>query len=216
MSTQGGLKERYSRMAQKVEAQKLTDRVMMVMVLALAAPFVFFYWIDPYQSSALAKARLALSTETTRYNMVLAAEEEKARRQAEMARGATEIGKIDALVLEPRLAFQFIDSISHYAAKNGLKINFIKKTPHESYSKTYSPPADGSGQVDEEAKFSYRVLPIEIIFRSTAADMTAFFGMLEGFGRVNFLTKKITVTRTDDGECEVGLVLEILIELNLT
>jgi len=214
MSAADKLKPKYIESSNKIEALKFFDKLMLVLVVILLPPFLFFYFIYDSQAAVIKKSSSSLAIEKKRYDTLQTAEIEIQKCVKEMSAGAADLKKIDSLAMEPRLGFQFIDSISYYADKNGLNIKFSKKTHHESYVKSYA-PADEAGLIDESGRFNYKLLPIEIGFRSSAADMIAFFNMMDGFKKVNFLTRKISVVRTDDGNCEVNMILEILIELNL-
>ena len=207
------LKPKYIDSSNKIEALKSSDKLMLVLAVILLPPFLFYYFIYDSQAAVIKKARFALAVETRKFETLQNAAEAAEKCAKELSAGAADLKKIDSLAMEPRLGFQFIDSISYYADKNGLDVKFSKKTPHEIYIKSYA-PADEAGQVDETGRFSCKLLPIEIAFRSSAADMMAFFNMMDGFKKVNFLTRKISAVRTDDGNCEVNMILEILIELN--
>jgi hypothetical protein len=217
MSAVSKLKQSYTQYSNKIEAIKITDKIMIALVIILVPPFIFFYFIYPRQASQIKKNKISLEIVRSRYD-TLKNEAGRIERNAEEIKNAGErLKQIDALALEPGAGVQFINAISYNAVKNGLDIKFIKKTAKydQIYQKSYA-AFDEAGNIDESSRFNYKLLPVEITFRSSSADMIAFFNMLEGFKKVNYLTRRINAVRTDDGNCEVSVILELLIEVKFS
>ncbi len=217
MSLIATLKSKYAEVSNKIEAIKITDRVIIVLCVVLISPFIFFYFIYPQQASQIKKNKAALQMVRGRYETLKNEADRLEKNAEEIKNAAQQIKLIDALALEPGAGVQFINAISFNALKDGLDIKFIKKTAKydQIYEKSYA-AVDEAGNTDETSRFNYKLLPIEITFRSSAADMAAFFNMLEGFKKINYFTRRVNAVRTDDGNCEVSVILEILIEVKFS
>lgn len=211
------MKKQYHDAAMKVEAMKTTDRLLITLAAILVVPFVFFYFIYPGQNSSIKKMKTQLAGTRARYETLKNEADGVGRNADELKKSEGELKAIDALVLTSDAGVQFINTISNNVVKNGLDIKFIKKTAkYDGVYEKVSVALDPSGKPDETTRFSYKMLPIEISFKSTAADMMAFLNMIEGFKNINFSTRKITADRTEDGSVEVTMVLEILIEIKFS
>ncbi|HNY11917.1 MAG TPA: hypothetical protein PKK26_10040 [Candidatus Wallbacteria bacterium] len=217
MSVMDKVKRRYNDAAMKVEGLKTTDRLIIALASLLIAPFIFSYFIYPAQQASIKKMKTQLAAASARYETLKNEANGVDRNANELKNSEGELKKIDALILTSDAGVQFINTISNNVIKNGLDIKFIKKTAKYDgvYEKT-SVTLDAGGKPDETTRFSYKMLPIEISFKSTAGDMMAFFNMVEGFKNVNFSTRKITADRTDDGSVDVTMVIEILIEIKFS
>lgn len=217
MSAMDKIKRRYHDAAMKIEGMKTTDRLIIAIAPVLIAPFIFFYFIYPGQQAAIKKMKTQLAGDRARYETVKNEADGVERNAGELKNSEGELKKIDALILTSDAGVQFINTISNNVTKNGLDIKFIKKTAKYDgvYEKTFA-AVDAAGKPDETTRFSYKMLPIEISFKSTASDMMAFFNMVEGFKNVNFSTRKITVERTEDGSVEATVVIEILIDVKFS
>ena len=217
MSAVDKMKRQYHDAALKVENLKTTDRLIITLAAVLVLPFIFFYFVYPGQQASIKKIKTQLAGAKARYETLKNEADGVDRNAGELKKSEGELKAIDALVLTSDAGVQFINTISNNVIKNGLDIKFIKKTAKYDgvYEKT-SVALDPSGKPDETTRFSYKMLPIEISFKSTAADMMAFFNMIEGFKNINFSTRKITAERTEDGSVEATLVIEILIEIKFS
>ncbi len=217
MSAMNKMKRRYHDAAMKVEGMKTTDRLIITITSILVVPFIFFYFIYPGQQASIKKMRTQLAGDRARYETIKNEADGVERNANELKNSEGELKKIDALILTSDAGVQFINTISNNVAKNGLDIKFIKKTAKYDgvYEKIFVAP-DSSGKPDETTRFSYKMLPVEISFKSTSADMMAFFNMVEGFKNINFSTRKITVERTEDGSVEATMVIEILIDIKFS
>lgn len=211
------LKQSYVLHSSKVETLKITDRLMIILVVILVPPFIFFYFIYPQQALQAKKNKTSLEMARSRYNTIKNEAERIERNAEEIKNAAGQLKEIDALALEPGAGVQFINAISYNAVKNGLDIKFIKKTAKydQIYQKSHA-SVDEAGNIDESSRFNYKLLPVEITFKASSADMIAFFNMLEGFKKVNYLMRRINAVRTDDGSCEVNAILELLIEVKFS
>ncbi len=211
------LKQSYVLHSSKVETLKITDRLMIILVVILVPPFIFFYFLYPQQALQAKKNKTSLEMARSRYNTIKNEAERIERNAEEIKNAAGLLKEIDALALEPGAGVQFINAISYNAVKSGLDIKFIKKTAKydQIYQKSYA-SVDEAGNIDESSRFNYKLLPVEITFKASSADMIAFFNMLEGFKKVNYLMRRINAVRTDDGNCEVNAILELLIEVKFS
>ncbi|HOT77133.1 MAG TPA: hypothetical protein PK467_15185 [Candidatus Wallbacteria bacterium] len=217
MSFAQDLKSRYRSASESLEAMKTSDKLIIALTVLLVIPFIFFYFIYPAQ--ALQIKRLGSDLKSSRLRFAnLSENAERVEKKAAEARGAeAELNKkISSLVYSADSGAQFIDFLSNAGLKSGLDMKIIKKRAKydEIYEKTHIFREEGLSD-DDAPRFSYKLLPLEITFRSSSADMMAFFNIMEGYKNVNFFTRSVNAVRTDDGNCEVNLVLEIIIELKL-
>jgi len=211
------LYEIYEKLNSRASAFKTSEKIMIFSAILFCVPMLFFYIIFPYQETTIKKLSSACASVKARYS-VLSAEDDLARNDSEdIVKNESKLAELDRMVLGNDSAIQMINVITNIVESNALDIKFTKKTPQfdRIYEKSHS-PRDPDGKQDENSRFTYKLLPIEIGFRSSTADFLVFLHILEGFKNLNFSIKRLSASRTNDGKIEAAVIIEILVDIRFS
>jgi hypothetical protein len=209
-------KEAYNKISEKVAKFSWNEKALVLGIIFILLPAVYTYLIYPWQADMIKKADREYKQSRQRYDRLARQQSACEEMRSEMGRGEELVKFINALVMSPDDAIQIINIISELIVKNALSINFLKNSAQfeRIYEKTHR-PATGDAEADQAAKFSYKVLPVEFAFRCPPIDFLAFLNIVEGFKNLNFNIKRMSASRSNDGQVDVNIIVEIIVELNL-
>lgn len=208
------LKELYRRALEVSERLRTSDKALILITVAIVVPVVYFYFIYPAQQSYVKRAKTSCTNARTRFDRLKAEEDAAEANRAEMQSRQEELSAINSLVVGTDAAIQLINSISNYAAKNSLDVKFLRKQAQfdRVYEKAFT-PRDGNGLPDEQSRFTYKLLPVEISFKSKSSNFLALLNYIESFKKLNYTIRKLTASRSEDGRVDVSVTFEIIVEL---
>ncbi|MEZ7891542.1 MAG: hypothetical protein QMC67_07330 [Candidatus Wallbacteria bacterium] len=206
---------KYEKALESSKKLKFTDQALILAAVIFLIPFMFFYFIAPAQSSAIKKGKAVNSAARMRLEKLRAEENLARSNEDEMGQRENELKFINGLVLSSDSAIQFLNNITNLVESNTMEIKFVKKNAQfdRVYEKVYTPKGP-DGAADEGMKISYKLLPIEIVFISGTSDFICFMHIIEGFKKLNYIVKKVNVSKTADNKIEAQLTIEILVDVN--
>lgn len=213
----GRVGEYYDLLNAKASAFKTSEKILLFCTVLFCVPIFFYFLVFPYQESSVKSLRSACAAVRARHS-VLSSEDEAAKSSEEgIKRNESKIAEMEGLVLGNDSAIQMLNVISNMVEKHSLDIKFTRKNPQfdRIYEKSYVPKGS-DGQPDEASRFSYKMLPVEIGFRSTSADFLTFMNILEGFRRLNFSLRRVSAVRTDDGKVDATVIIEFLVDIKFS
>ncbi|HBC74401.1 MAG TPA: hypothetical protein DC017_06020 [Candidatus Wallbacteria bacterium] len=209
-------KEAYNKINENAAKFSWNEKALVLGIIFIVLPAIYMYLIYPWQADMIKKADREYKQSRQRHDRLAQQQSACEEMRSEMGRGEELMKFINALVMSPDDAIQIINIISELIVKNALSINFLKNSAQfeRIYEKIHR-PSTSDAEADQAAKFSYKVLPIEFAFRCQPIDFFAFLNIVEGFKNLNFNIKRMSASRSNDGQVDVNIIVEIIVELNL-
>ncbi len=210
------IKEIYGKIVETSQRLSWNEKALSLGVILFLTPVFYFYLIYPWQSEALKKASREYNQSKARFEALDAERARCEQMSREIKKGDEIVKYINGLILNPDDAIQIINVISELIDKNRLAINFLKNSAQfeRIYEKINTSKTE-DGRNDLQAKFSFRILPIELAFRSSPLDFLSLLNIIEGFKNLNYNIKRVNASRSNDGRVDVNIIMEIIVELNL-
>ncbi|HNY12556.1 MAG TPA: hypothetical protein PKK26_13285 [Candidatus Wallbacteria bacterium] len=208
------IKQYYNAALTGSEKLRSGDRAIIISALLIIMPLVFFSFVYPAQEFSLKKAKNLCENVRSKFNNLKSEENAAQAKAEEIAAKKAEMDYLNDLILGSDAAIQLLNAVTNFAEKNSLDIKFMKK--HAQFDKIYEKaflPKDASGAPDEASRIFCKVLPVEVVLRSTTAEFLMFINFIEGFKKLNFVFRKFNASRTDDGKIEAVITLEMILEV---
>ncbi len=208
------VKKYYNAALEGSEKLRSGDRAIIITALVIVMPLVFFSFVYPAQEFSLKKTKNICDNARSKFDRLKSEDDAAQAKAEEMASKKAELDHLNGLILGSDAAIQLLNAVTNFAEKNSLDIKFMKK--HAQFDRIYERvflPKDASGAPDEAARILCKVLPVEIVLRSTTAEFLMFMNFIEGFKKLNFATRKFNASRTDDGKIEAVITLEMILEV---
>lgn len=204
----------YCTLDRKSSRLGFSDKFLILAGALLVPPLLYLALLGPWIDDSLRKARGAVVAQRTRCERLAADALAADAAEAETRKNAGEIAAVDRLVLTSDAAMQLINELTTLADKAGLDIRFLKKNAQfdRIRDRRFSPPATDGAPPDPTRAFTWRVLPIEIVFNAKTPDTLAFLHILEGFRRLNAGIRKLSIT-SDGAQLTVTLGIELIVDV---